>query len=89
MNRKGFSHHAVFVVGAGASADLGYPLTRDLLSGLERCLGARLQHDFKEIVEFHHPVSYGSMRILPDIEELLTEILANEDLLPTLRPNGP
>jgi hypothetical protein len=81
----------VFVVGAGLSADLGYPLTRDLLYGLtqKHRLSASLKSEFDKVVRFHHPTWNGRPETLPDIEELLTELAANQDLLSTLRPQGP
>jgi len=80
----------VYVIGAGFSADLGYPLTSTLLSRVWN----RLERDHKdrlaEVVEFHHPrFRPDSLLSFPDIEELLTEISANEDLLEELRPAGP
>jgi hypothetical protein len=39
--------------------------------------------------KFHHPDWDGSKDTPPDIETLLTEWSANQDLLPSIRPNGP
>jgi len=77
----------VLVVGAGFSYDLGYPLTRDLLHGLN--MSKSLRKTFDEVVRFHHPNWDKRTSTLPDIEELLTEWAANEDLLPSLRRSGP
>jgi len=77
----------VFVVGAGFSYDLGYPLTRDLLHGLN--MSKSLRKKFEDVVRFHHPTWDRRTATLPDIEELLTEWAANEDLLPSLRTGGP
>ena len=76
------SPETVFVIGAGVSKDFGYPLTRDLLFGLIQRLEPTLKQQFKRIVQFHHPNWSGRAAHLPDIEEFLTEVSANEDLLP-------
>ncbi len=79
----------VFVVGAGFSADLGYPLTTQLLPRLvDRCGKTFLQR-FQPVVQFHHPRWDGRPSTLPYIEHFLTELAANEDLLPAVRPDGP
>lgn len=77
----------VYVIGAGFSAGLGYPLTRSLLidvwSRLEKGLRARL----RKIIEFHHPgFSEKRKTSFPDIEQLLTEIAVNLDLFDASRP---
>jgi len=77
----------VFVVGAGFSRDLGYPLTRDLLKRLP--MSVSLWGVLRKVVKFHHPDWDGRKDSLPDIETLLTEWTANEELLPALRPGGP
>jgi hypothetical protein len=76
----------VFVVGAGFSRDLGYPLTSELLKQLQ--MSAPLWAVFRKVVKFHHPDWNGRKNTLPDIETLLTEWAANQDLLPSLRPIG-
>jgi hypothetical protein len=48
-----------------------------------------LKREFEEAIRFHHPAWDGRPETLPDIEELLTELTANQDLLSTLRPQGP
>ena len=78
----------VFVIGAGVSADLGYPLTRDLLFGLMPRLDAKIRKLLEEVIRFHHP-GWCRPELVPEIEELLTELAANEDLLGALRPDGP
>lgn len=84
---QGSQKTTVFVVGAGFSRDLGYPLTHELLKQLRLKRGAWTI--FRRVVKFHHPDWDGRKKTLPDIETLLTEWVANEELLPTLRPNGP
>jgi hypothetical protein len=77
----------VYVIGAGFSAGLGYPLTKSLLidvwSRLEPAARVRLQ----KIIEFHHP-GFKLVRktSFPDIEQLLTEIAVNIDLFDASRP---
>ncbi len=88
-DRKNSSNlETVFVIGAGVSKDFGYPLTRDLLFGLIGRLEPNLKRQFEKIVRFHHPNWNGLAPHLPDIEEFLTEVSANKDLLPALRPRG-
>jgi hypothetical protein len=79
----------VYIIGAGFSADLGYPLTSHLLPRVKRRLSKDLKSRFEKIVRFHHPGWDGRGATLPDIEELLTELSANEELLPALRSDGP
>ena len=79
---------AVFVIGAGVSSDLGYPLTRDLLFGLMPRLDKKVRRGLERVIRFHHP-GWSRAELLPEIEEFLTELAANEDLLDDLRPNGP
>lgn len=78
----------VFVVGAGFSRDLGYPLTRDLLPLVADRLDARLRRQFDAVMLFHHPHWDNRNVTLPEIEPFLTELTANKDLLGTLRPQG-
>jgi hypothetical protein len=67
---------------------MGYPLTRDLLYGLKRRVSLSFRKQFEKVVSFHHPRWDGRWETLPDIEELLTQITTNEDLLPLLlRPH--
>src|SRR5713101_7788650 len=77
----------VYVVGAGFSAGLGYPLTKSLLidvwSRLEENAKVRLQ----KIIKFHHPAfSIRRKTTFPDIEQLLTEIAVNLELFDASRP---
>lgn len=88
--RVGRRLRVVYVIGAGFSADLGYPLTSNLLSRVWRRLESDEAGRLAKVVEFHHPrFRRDSLLSFPDIEELLTEISANEDLLKELRPAGP
>ena len=83
------SSNTVFIVGAGASTEMGYPLTRDLLFGLEPRLNDKLRDQFGRVVRFHYPMWDERNETLPDIEEFLTQLTANEDLLPVIRSTGP
>ena len=78
----------VYVVGAGFSKALGYPLTSELLLQLWN----RIEEDlkFKEelgrIIRFHHPrfncCKSGSF---PNVEHLLSEMVVNEELYASSR----
>jgi hypothetical protein len=77
----------VYVIGAGFSAGLGYPLTKGLLIDV----WGRLQEDSREqlrrIIEFHHPgFAVDRKTTFPDIEQLLTEIEVNLELFDASRP---
>jgi hypothetical protein len=62
----------VYVIGAGFSAGLGYPLT--LLQRLWPKLDADLKRRLVKVVRFHHP-RFDERRFssFPNIEELLSE----------------
>ena len=74
----------VYILGAGFSQELGYPLTRQLL----HLLPDGISPELKDIVRFHYPRWDQRTDTLPDIEELLTALNANEELLPTLAAGG-
>lgn len=78
----------VFVVGAGFSTEFGYPMARDLLPRLWDRLGGATKRSLSSVIAFHHPTWDGRASNLPEIEELLTELDTNEDLLSSLRPAG-
>ena len=77
----------VYVVGAGFSAGLGYPLTSDLLFRLWEKTG---DDNFKEklgkVIRFHHP-GFKPERFasFPNVEQLLSEMLVNEQLFDASR----
>jgi hypothetical protein len=93
MSRDQPSQHdsveTVFVIGAGFSADLGYPLTSHLLPRVRKRFQVKFAEKFEKVIRFHHPAWDGRNATLPDVEQLLTELSANEDLLPAVRPDGP
>ncbi len=71
----------VYVVGAGFSAGLNYPLVSDLLIRLWPQLDATDRSALEQIVAFHHP-SFDPKRAtsFPNIETLLSEMMANEQM---------
>ena len=78
----------VYVVGAGFSAGLGFPTIRGLLEAIwPRLEGAGYADSIADIIRFHHP-SFNPYR--PDtfinIEHLLSEMQANEELFDSSRP---
>jgi len=79
----------IFVIGAGLSTEFRYPMARDLLHRVWARLPSGDRKVLERIVRFHHPGWDGRPATLPDIEEFLTELAANEDLLPALRAEGP
>jgi hypothetical protein len=77
----------VYVIGAGFSAGLGYPLTRDLLTEAWRRLGKRERQRLGKVIAFHHPhFNPDRKATFPDIEQLLTEIAVNLELFNASRP---
>ena len=86
MSRKSKSTRTVYVVGAGFSAGLGYPLVGDLLIRLWDRLSSDLQVRLEKVVKFHHPTFDVRRRTsFPTIELLLSEMMANEDLFDASR----
>lgn len=76
----------VYVIGAGFSAGLGYPLTSDLLFRLWGKLDSDLRRDLSRVVSFHHPgFDEKQFTSYPNIEELLSEMLINEKLFKASR----
>lgn len=76
----------VYVVGAGFSAGLGYPLTYDLLVRLWDRLHSNLRKDLEKIVRFHHPAfAADKFASFPNVEELLSEMYVNDDLFDASR----
>lgn len=77
----------VYVVGAGFSAGLGYPLTKNLLLDVWGRLPETSQHQLARIIEFHHPAfRVARTTSFPGIEPLLTEIAVNLELFDASRP---
>lgn len=76
----------VYVVGAGFSAGLGYPLTSDLLFRLWERIDDGLKRRLGKVIRFHHP-GFGPDRFasFPNVEQLLSEMLVNEQLFDASR----
>lgn len=73
--------NTVYVVGAGFSAGLGYPLTTNLLVEVWPKLKPDLQERLGKVIQFHHPnFNPKKNTSFPYIETLLTEIAVNLDM---------
>lgn len=72
----------VYVVGAGFSAGLGYPLTNNLLVRLwDRIEDQRFKEALKRVIRFHNPcLNCTTSSSLPNVEELLSQMVVNEQL---------
>ena len=91
LRKSGKKQQHVYVVGAGFSAGLGYPLVNDLLIRLWPKLDKEFQVDLRKVIEFHHPGFAASRATsFPNIETLLSEMVANEHLFQASRsaPGG-
>lgn len=78
---------AVYVVGAGFSAGLGYPMTNTLLFGVWDKLNTKERIQLQKIVKFHHPdFDPAAQSTFPDMERFLTEIDVNLKLFRSSRP---
>ncbi len=77
----------VYVIGAGFSAGLGYPLTKSLLIEVWGRLNKTSRNQLREIITFHHPAFDPKRKTsFPDIEQLLTEVAVNLDLFDASHP---
>lgn len=77
----------VYVIGAGFSAGLGYPLTKDLLNVAWKRLGKDDRRRLGKVIAFHHPdFNPDRKNTFPNIEQLLTEIAVNLELFSASRP---
>jgi hypothetical protein len=77
----------VYVIGAGFSAGLGYPLTKSLLIDVWDRLNESTEERLRKIIAFHHPAfDLRRKTSFPDIEQLLTEIAVNLELFEASRP---
>ena len=78
----------VYVVGAGFSKSLGYPLTNEILLQLWNQIETDplFQEELGRVIRFHHPrfncCKPGSF---PNVEELLSEMVVNEELYASSR----
>ena len=73
----------VYVVGAGFSAGLGYPLTNDLLMKLWQQVEEDVwKHDLEDAIKFHNPaIDHTRFNSYPNIEELLSQLMIAGELL--------
>lgn len=81
MAAKAKRRECVYVIGAGFSAGLGYPLTSDLLMRLWERLDLSFGEKLARVIRFHHP-GFDPARFssFPNVEQLLSEMLVNEEL---------
>ena len=77
----------VYVVGAGFSAGLGFPTVKNLLERVwPRIRDSGLEDDLAQVIRFHHPNFNASLPCtFPDVETLLSEMQANEQLFESSR----
>jgi hypothetical protein len=77
----------VYVIGAGFSAGLDYPMTSTLLNGVWKKLSTPERKQLRKVIEFHHP-EFDSTRpsTFPNMEKFLTEIDVNLELFNSSRP---
>ena len=77
----------VYVVGAGFSAGLRYPLTSDLLMRLwDRIGDYPFKEDLRRVIKFHNPgFDCTKFSSFPNVEELLSQMMANEQLFDSSR----
>src|SRR3954464_10447784 len=78
----------VYIVGAGLSAGLGFPTIARLLEEIwSRLESAGKADSLAEIIRFHHPFFNPSLSgTFVNVEELLSEMRANEQLFESSRP---
>ena len=72
----------VYVIGAGFSAGLGYPLTDNLLKGVwDRIDNSQHMGTLEQVIRFHNPEFDASMSCtFPNIEQFLSQLIVNEEL---------
>ena len=77
----------VYIIGAGFSAGLGYPVTEKLLFKTWQRLSESEKRKVGKVIRFHYPFFNPKKKeTYPDIEKLLTVIKVNEDLFDASRP---
>ena len=88
MVSKRNSQKIVYVIGAGLSAGLGFPTIGNLLPKMwERLEKIGLTDDLSKIIRFHHPAFNPALDVTyPNVEQLLSEFQANEQLFDSSRP---
>jgi hypothetical protein len=78
--------NTVYIIGAGFSAGLGYPVTSNLLIEVWSRLSRIYQKRLTKVIAFHHP-NFNSERAtsFPYIETLLTQISVNLEMFKSSR----
>jgi hypothetical protein len=77
----------VYVIGAGFSAGLGFPTIKSLLQDVWSRLPTDDADQLADVIRFHHPdFNPAVATTYPNIEQLLSEMKANEDLFSASRP---
>jgi len=77
----------VYVIGAGFSAGLGYPMTNDLLVKVWDRLDPEFRSRLARVIAFHHPDFDEHRRTsFPDLEPLLSLMEVNRQLFAYTRP---
>ncbi len=73
--------NSVYVIGAGFSAGLGFPLTSDLLVRLWDRIDTDLRSQLERVIRFHHPgFDSDKFTSFPNVEQLLSEMQVNDQL---------
>lgn len=76
----------VFVVGAGFSKSLGYPLSNEILPGVWKRQSPEEKRTLERIIKFHHPwFNPDDKRTFPNIERLLTDLEVNDEMFDASR----
>ncbi|SRR6266496_101021 len=80
------SRRRVYVIGAGFSAGLGFPVTKELLPLALSRMTPRERSLLRRIINFHFPTFRADdFETYPNIEDLLTKIKVNVDLFRATR----
>ena len=74
----------MYVIGAGFSRGLGYPLMKDILARLWKYVDdTEFKRRMARVIKFYYP-NFRGMNF-PNVEELLTRMVVNEELLDSSR----
>lgn len=78
----------VYVVGAGFSAGLGFPTIKDLMRKIwPRLIENGISDEIADIIRFHHPsFNPDNESTFVNVEKILSEMQANEELFEYSRP---
>ena len=88
--QKRHNKDVYYVVGAGFSAGMGYPLTSDLLMRLWKRIDGFKDRPFRNamefVIRFHYPrFDRKKFSSFPNVEELLSQMVANDQLYDSSR----